>query len=52
VVGRLVDSANALSASSPHLKDQENLIRFGELLLVSLVWLQCDTHPVCRAVLP
>jgi hypothetical protein len=26
VVGRLVDSANALSASSPHLKDQENLI--------------------------
>ncbi len=27
VVGSLVDSANALSAHSPHLKDQENLIR-------------------------
>ncbi|ELR19322.1 uncharacterized protein ACA1_265260 [Acanthamoeba castellanii str. Neff] len=26
VVGSLVDSANALSAHSPHLKDQENLI--------------------------
>jgi hypothetical protein len=29
VVGSLVDSANALSAHSPHLKDQENLIRWA-----------------------